>query len=324
MTYPDPDYRAWLASQQPQAPAPAPAPQVPLPSANYAPPVPQAYAPAPTTQYAPPPQVPAPGSDPFRRQEKQVAALTPRIQELAGRLVAFRATKFEPAVPNTLGKPGETQARVTADVYIFDGAPMVFGGSPDYSPKPTPHTHVVDMPTMFTGMWITKELLIRAMTETPVGGQQQPAAGIIIGRIGRSQHPGSNHPWIIEDVSETSPEYAAAVAVFVSWQSGQTKPNLPRPLAAQAPTAPTAYVDPSTGLPVGSAAPMAVPAPVPVPQPMPAPVPMPVDAAPPFPPQVGPWAGLTDQYAALSPSDKAAVWGAAQATSVGVGNPFSQ
>lgn len=338
MTYPQPS--PYPAPQpypqqapQPQAYAPqpmppqqqyAPQPQQ-TPAVQYGPPQPM---PQPQAQYAPQsptqpaaPQVPAPGGNPFSKPKAGgPVEPRPRIKDLRGRLVAFRPTAFEPNAVNNLAGPGQaaTQPRVTADVYIFDGGPLVFGGSPDYERKPTPHTHQVETPTMFTNMWITSTNIIRALTETPPGGVQQPAAGIVFGRIVRSE-VGQN-PWNLEEVPETSPEFAHCVQVFVSWQSGQAKPNVPVPLAQQPQQQAQQYGPP--GLQGYPPAPQTQGYP-PAPQPM---MPQPQQqGAPDFPPP-GPWQAVPDQYAALSPQDRVAVWQQAQAAQAmpQQGNPFAQ
>ncbi len=349
MSYPsppvDPQYAAWLASQQqpqpqqyaPPAPA-APVPQQYAPQPQYAPPAPQPMAP-PVPQYAPPaPQpaapvaaaVPAPGTNPFQAPKIAAATLTPRVKDLAGRLVAFRPTLFEAEAPNNLAGPNQakTQPRVTADCYVFDGGTLVFGGSPDYDKKPTPHTHQVEPPAMFPGMWITSENIIRALTETPPGGRQQITPGLVLGRIVRSQV--GNMPWNLEPVDMSGPEVAHCAMIFAQWQSGQSTPNQPVPLAQTAPPPAYAYT-PGSQYPGQPIQPPAAPqpmAPAPQPQyappaPMPAPVPQPA-AVPPFPP-AGAWAAVPEQYAALSDGDKAAVWAAAGATAAApAGNPFAQ
>jgi hypothetical protein len=358
----DPQYAAWLASQQ-QPAAPQYAPPA-APAQQYAQP-PSAYAPAPQLmpqpqQYAPPApaapvqSVPAPGTNPFQAPRVAAATLTPRIKDLAGRLVAFRPTLFEPEAPNSLAGPNQakTQPRVTADCYVFDGGTLVFGGSPDYDKKPTPHTHQVEPPTMLPGMWITSENIVRALTETPPGGRQQITPGLVLGRIVRSQV--GNMPWNLEPVDMAGPEVAHCAAIFAQWQSGQSKPNQPVPLAQAAPPAP----NPLQAMQVQAAnayqAQYGIPAPSPAelayaaqqqqyaqppagfaPQPAPAPrsqyappAPMPQPAAPagvpPFPP-AGAWAAVPEQYAALSDADKAAVWAAAGPQSAApAGNPFAQ
>jgi hypothetical protein len=330
---------------QPMAPqAYAPQPQQ-APQVQYGPPQPmpqpqQQYAPQASTQPAAQ-QVPAPGGNPFSKPKAGgPVEPRPRIKDLAGRLVAFRATAFEANAVNNLAGPNQdkTQPRVTADCYVFDGGTLVFGGSPDYERKPTPHTHQVETPTMFTNMWITSTNIIRALTETPPGGVQGPAAGIVFGRIVRSE-VGQN-PWNLEEVPETSPEFAHCVQVFVSWQSGQAKPNVPVPLAQAAPSPQqlqqqaTQQYQQQYGIPAPGPAELAYAAqqapqpypPQPMPQPQqqyaPQPVPQAPQGAPDFPPP-GPWQAVPQQYAALSPADRVAVWQQAQAQQAG-GNPFAQ
>jgi hypothetical protein len=307
---------------------------------QYAPPAPQPAAPVQS--------VPAPGTNPFQAPKIAAATLAPRIKDLAGRLVAFRPTLFEPEAPNNLAGPNQakTQPRVTADCYVFDGGTLVFGGSPDYDKKPTPHTHQVEPPTMLPGMWITSENIVRALTETPVGGRQQITPGLVLGRIVRSQV--GNMPWNLEPVDMAGPEVAHCAAIFAQWQSGQSKPNQPVPLAQAAPSAlqtqtANAY-QAQYGIPAPNPAELAyaaqqqqyaqppagfAPQPAPMPQyapPAPAPMPQPAAPAgvPPFPP-AGAWAAVPEQYAALSDADKGAVWAAAGPPAASpVGNPFAQ
>ncbi len=117
-------------------------------------------------QYAPPqaPQQQAPGYGGVVPQfsppaPPQASIVRPRMQDFAreGRLVLVKPTKIERNVPNTKGKPGDTQDRLTADVVILDGAPFPYGGQPENG---NPHTHQAMIPHEIPGMFISSAGLI--------------------------------------------------------------------------------------------------------------------------------------------------------------------
>lgn len=252
------------------APQYAPAPQ------GYAPPQPQ-YAP-PAPQYAPQPQQapPAPGygganpqgHDGFRAPDPQQSnVIRPRLLDFGrdGRLVLISPIKIERGVPNNLGKPGEVQDRMTADVVVLDGAPFGFGGAPE---KGKPHTHTAQTPYESVGMWISSAPLI-SQCERRVGES-------VLGRLGVKNLPNGNTAYKLDDPNEQ--DMALARQYLVDKQAGKIAP--PQQIPASQPYA----GPPPQQAPQAPPAPQYMTAPAPLPQYAPAPQAPQQQYAPPPPP----------------------------------------
>lgn len=255
-------------------------PNQPYPPQGYAPapppPPPQPYPPQP--QYAPGyggahPAGPSPVADP---SPPQSSIVRPRMLDFArdNRLVLIKCTDIKRGVPNNLGKPGETQNRMTCDLVVLDGAPFPFGGQPE---KGVPHTHTAQLPYEILSIWITSDGLIsqceRFMNEW------------IAGRLGIRQLANGNTAYKLEKA--TDEEKAQAAAFLVAKQSGQIVS--PEPIPAAQPYGPPVSAQPMAGPPPGyqqspaQAQYMTQPAPVPqyAPPPPPAPAAVNLDECPP-------------------------------------------
>jgi hypothetical protein len=170
------------ATAPPAAPAPAP------------PPAAQPTAPAPTVdQFG--------GADPFANSDPaKPAAKGPRLRELYGRLLILIPAKVE-VVPNRLGKPGETQDRMTADVVVLDGGTIHYGGKPEEVPS-VPHDKTAEVPHKFPSMFISSVALISQCRDA-LASRQQGKPGMVIGRLTKGEDTGKgNPPWILTPATD--------------------------------------------------------------------------------------------------------------------------
>lgn len=234
----DPAYAAWLASQQSQqapvqqyappqqyaAPAAPAQPQYqPAPvQQNYAPPQTQAYPPAQAQFSAPPP--PRTGSP-----------ISPRMQDLAGRLLLIAPSKVEYQVNSQFKNrdgSAQLQDRVTADVILLDGGPIEMGGSPD---KGIPHTHVGGSPSEYLGKFISGALIITQLV--PYLPENRPNAKYALGRLVRNPNPnlkpGQSLAWKLDDPTEA--DIQTATRFLADKALGHVQLVEPQPLAPMAP-----------------------------------------------------------------------------------------
>ena len=58
--------------------------------------------------------------DPFGMKPSDIKSDFPKMEDFDGRLLVIQPTKLERDLPNKLGKPGDTQDRITADVTAID------------------------------------------------------------------------------------------------------------------------------------------------------------------------------------------------------------
>lgn len=154
-------------------------------------------APIPTPTAAPVSPAPAPapqpfGDDPFSGPAPQTAR-GPRIRDLHGRLLLVIPHKLEEGIPNRLGKPGETQDRMTADVIVLDGGPIAFGGAPEKLP-PRPHTQTANLPHKNARMFISSVGLISQCREALAKKITTGQPGMVLGRLGVGEAKGDQNP----------------------------------------------------------------------------------------------------------------------------------
>ena len=240
----------------------------PYPQPQYAPQPPQGYPPAqpapqPPQQYAPAVAVPQTFSNP---SPPQSSITRPRMADFGhdGRLVIVSPHKIERGVPNNLGKPGETQDRMTADVQIIDGNAFPFGGQPE---KGKPHTLLATIPYEIPAMFISNVGLI-SQCETRIGGH-------VLGRLHSVSLPNGNTAYRIDDPTDHDRELAR------QWAAAKMSGQLAAPAQPQqAPPAPAQQAPPQ---------PQYAPQPAPA---YPQPQGYPQQSAPPAQPQYG------DPYAA--------------------------
>lgn len=205
-----------FAFDAPAAPAAA-APTMP-PAAAVAPPAAPAPA-APVTPSAPatPASVPyAGGDDPFSGPAPQ-APRGPRLRDLYGRLLLIIPIKLETGIPNRLGKPGDTQDRMTADVIVLDGGPIAFGGKPEAMP-PVPHDKTATVPHKTDRQYISSTGLI-SQSRLALAKRAQGQPGMVLGRLtkGAATEKGEP-PWLLTDPTDADKalarQYLAQVDPF--------------------------------------------------------------------------------------------------------------
>lgn len=177
----------------------------------------EAPAPAPTAAPAaaavPPsaPTSPAPaagGDDPFSDPAPREAR-GPRLRDMYGRLLLVIPHKLEEGIPNRLGKPGETQDRMTADVVILDGGTIHFGGKPEATP-PTPHTKTSEVPLKNARMFVSSGGLISQCRQALAKRLTTGQPGMVLGRlsVGEAKGPGQNPPYLLTPATEADKQVA--------------------------------------------------------------------------------------------------------------------
>lgn len=184
------------------------------------------YAPPPVPQQAPTyggvvPQFHAPAPP-------QASIVRPRMQDFAreGRLVLIKPTKLERDVPNTKGKPGDKQDRLTADVVILDGAPFPYGGQPENG---NPHTHQASIPHEIPSMFISSAGLISQV--------ERKMNEFVLGRLSMRSLPNGNTAYRLDDASSADEQVCQAYLVAAA--QGRISP--PQAVPQSAPPAQAAY-----------------------------------------------------------------------------------
>lgn len=130
-----------------------------------------------------------PEEDPFA-SAPQVSAY-PKVDQLRGMLLLVKATKLEEGLLSSFSKPGKPvyQDRVTADVYVVDGAPDGFEGE-----------------TEFLDMYFSQDRLVKQMKRS-INGR------MILGRLDTFK-PGTKaeagNPWGFQEPSEEDKNLARA------------------------------------------------------------------------------------------------------------------
>lgn len=207
--------------QYPQYPPTPTAPQ-------WVPPNPPQYAPLQQPQPGAPsgvvPQVHAPAPP-------QATIVRPRMRDFArdNRLVLIKPIKIERGVPNTKGKPGDVQDRLTADVVILDGPPIGMGGQPENG---VPHTTQVNPPYEVLSMYISSAPLISQI--------ERHMGEYVAGRLSIKQLPNGNTAYRLSTETDEN-DRAIWTQYLVAKVSGQI--STPQPEVPQAPPQP-AYAPP--------------------------------------------------------------------------------
>jgi hypothetical protein len=191
--------------------------------------------------------------------------------------VLISPIKVERGLPNNLGKPGDTQDRMTADVVVLDGAPFAFGGAPE---KGKPHTQQAQAPYEILSMYLSSGPLI-SQCERRIGES-------VLGRLGVKQLANGNTAYKLDDPTEQ--DMAVCRQYLVDKQAGRiaapqqipaTQPSAGPPPAPQyAPPAPQPQLTPSYAGVGGGYAPEGHTAYAPPPPPPPAAV-VDIDTCPP-------------------------------------------
>lgn len=132
------------------------------------------------------------GGDPFDGPAPQEAR-GPRLRDMYGRLLLIIPLKLEEGIPNRLGKPGDTQDRMTADVVVLDGGTIHYGGKPEKIPS-IPHTKASEVPLKNARMFISSVGLIsqcrQALAKKVTTGQP----GMVLGRLNVGEAKGDQAP----------------------------------------------------------------------------------------------------------------------------------
>lgn len=149
-----------------------------------------------------------------------VGGVRPRVRDLAGRMVAFVPTALALNLPGI--KAGTFQDRITADVVVFDGGVLEFGGKPE---KGIPHTLVISTPCEFTGMYLSQVNMVSAL-------RGSVNAGVVLGRIvqGQTAVAGNNPPWNLVPIEPSDPMYRMALDYWSARALGQIVKPEPQPL----------------------------------------------------------------------------------------------
>lgn len=146
----------------------------------------------PVAQPAAPAQPAAAGDDPFSDPAPREAR-GPRLRDMYGRLLLLIPHKLEEGIPNRLGKPGETQDRMTADVVILDGGPLMYGGAPEKIPA-VPHTQLAEIPHKNARMFISSAGLISQCREALAKKVTTGVPGMVLGRLAVGEAKGDQNP----------------------------------------------------------------------------------------------------------------------------------
>lgn len=133
----------------------------------------------------------------------------PTVASFRGRLVLIKPLKQE-TVPNNLGKPGETQERITADITVVDGLGPVpqMKGNP-----PTPTGQMFDGPE-YRGVYVQSERIVQQLADA-LAARTSVLAWI------DTRNPGTNpmkgNPWGLIDATQ-NPDAVSTARQFLATQ----------------------------------------------------------------------------------------------------------
>lgn len=225
--------------------------------------------------------------------------LSPAVRELEGRVVFIQPTRIEYQVPGR-GAASKPQDRVTCDITVVDGGPLIFGAK--MQPVPTPATHQTQVPCTFTGVFISNTNMVAALTPALPAPGQGPKLVLGVIERGITNTAGNNPPWNLRQLDPADPRRGLASAVLSSIIQRTFQNPEPVELAPTGPAAAAQAIDPGYAAYLAA---QAQAAPVYTPPPAPA-VPTPgsyeawaaAQAAPTIPPAppgwpAEAWAGLT-------------------------------
>jgi len=146
---------------------------------------------------------------------------------------------------------------IRADIFILDGGPFTFGGSPNGKPMPTPDTQAVDqLPYLAENCRIYGAVIVSQLKD-------KVRSGVSVGRIDTMTTGSGNQAWCL--TTDASPEQLAMVQqlIVAHYQHRSFTNPVPRLLAGQQ----NAQPQWPTAQPGVVAQPMAYAAPTQVPQP---------------------------------------------------------
>lgn len=147
-------------------------------------------------------------TDPFAGPAA-IPSTFPTVASFRGRLVLIRPLKQE-TVPNNLGKPGETQERVTADITVVDGLGPVpqMKGNP-----PTPTGQMFDGPE-YRGVYVQSEVIVKQLVEA-LAGRTSVLAWVDTKNPGTQ--PMKGNPWGLIDATQ-NPDAVQTARNFLATQ----------------------------------------------------------------------------------------------------------
>lgn len=129
------------------------------------------------------------------------------MAHLLGRTVAIVPLELLADQP-IRNQPGKVQDVVKADIFILDGGPFTFGGSPRGKPTPTPDTMAVDaLPFLAENSRIYGQVIVNQLR--PKVGQ-----GVAVGRIVEIRTGSGNDAWSI--TTDPTPEQLQLVQQLVT------------------------------------------------------------------------------------------------------------
>jgi hypothetical protein len=188
------------------APAPATAPVAPV-----AAPAPVQQTPAPAAPVA---ADPFGGGDPFSDPAPQEPK-GPRMRDMYGRLLLVIPFKLEEGIPNRLGKPGDTQDRLTADVIVLDGGTIHYGGAPEKVPA-VPHNKSAEVPLKRSRMFISNAGIISQCRQALAKKLTTGTPGMVLGRLAVGEAKGDNNPpYLLQPATDADKQVARAYLATV-------------------------------------------------------------------------------------------------------------
>lgn len=190
--------------------------------------------------------------------------------QLSNRLVAIMPLSIE-QVPDLDDKNVQktnpdgsliTKPRITADMMVFDGPPIQFGGRWD---RTAPHHSQVHTPHLVTGMWIDQWKIIMQVKEflpnpNAMPGTPEREGGIAVGRFYRGKAGQGSPPWLLtQPPNAASPQHEQAQweadlnmvkAWWQDYKTGRFVNTVPGPITAPPMQQPQQYAQPGYGQPV--------------------------------------------------------------------------
>lgn len=153
-------------------------------------------------------------ADPFAvGAQRAEGEKVPGVRHLKDRLVIIMPVSPAPGinpklVPNQLGKPGEMQTRLVADIIVCETGVIMYGGD---TKKFVPDSLQMPSPCVIPGGWIFNDVIIEWVMDAY-------SRGAPMGRI-RLAEPkrGGNPYWMME--APTDADKAIALPIYHQWQA---------------------------------------------------------------------------------------------------------
>lgn len=151
------------------------------------------------------------------------------MAHLFGRTVAIVPLELLEKQPIKGNTEGKTQDVIRADIFILDGGPFTFGGSPNGKPRPTPDTQIVDqLPWLAENTRIYGAVIVSQLKD-------KVRSGVSVGRVETMRTGSGNDAWCL--TTDATPEQLAMVQqlVMAHYQQRAFQNPVPRMLAPQQP-----------------------------------------------------------------------------------------